>query len=147
VPSTPTSIPTETSEPVGTDITQELPPGDAAHGSLLVETFDLDCASCHVRGHVGAPAPYWAKDPENDQQGVATRAQTRYLAADYTGQATSAREYLFESIVSPNIYIVPGRIDYYFDVAAGRSQMPGNFGKKLDKQMLADVIAYLETIK
>ena len=127
---------------VGTDINVTLPPGEAARGEQLVKT--VECIGCHLPGGEGGPGPLWKADPQNDGQGIATRAETRYLGEDYTGHAASAEQYLIESILTPSVYII-NKIGYTF--SPGRSAMPGNFGEKLTAQDLADIIAYLETIK
>ena len=60
------------------------------------------------------------------------------------GAATTGAQYLFESIVSPDAYIVPGGSHVGPD---GKSIMPHNYGTVLDAQKLADIIAYLETLQ
>jgi len=46
------------------------------------------------------------------------------------------RRYLVESIVQPNAYVVPNYLP---------NLMPPNMGTRLDAQMLADIVAYLES--
>jgi cytochrome c1 len=62
---------------------------------------------------------------------LAARAATRK-------SGYSAELYLYESIVEPNAYIVPG---FQKDI------MPGNADETLTDQDLADLIAYLMTMK
>jgi nitric oxide reductase subunit C len=83
-----------------------------------------------------------AQDPNG--QGVGTRAEERVNAADYTGAATDAHGYLFESIVSPSAYIVPGNASY---AANGVSIMPGTYANSLTPQEAADLIAYLQSLE
>lgn len=116
---------------VGTDITRELPAGDAARGQALAE--QLGCVACHVTSTAG---PAWIGTEQ--EPGIGTRAQTRFATDGYTGQATSAEQYLFESLVLPNAYVVSG---YNLDV------MPQTFGERLTPQDTADLIAYLSTLK
>jgi mono/diheme cytochrome c family protein len=116
----------------GADITQPLPAGDADAGQTLAEGV-VGCAACHLLSDVG---PVW--EAAGDEPGIAARAETRFEQEDYTGNAESAREYLLESIVATNIYIVPG---YEPNI------MPNNYGQRISIQEMADIIAYLETFR
>jgi mono/diheme cytochrome c family protein len=135
--------PTPTIVPVGTDITAALPAGDAASGEALAKS--KGCAACHIDlAGTGAPliGPAWLPSADPDGKGVGARAGERYTAADYTGNAASAEQYLFESIVQPSVYIVAG--DY--KNADGSSKMPAIYGSQFDAQTTADIIAYLMTL-
>jgi cytochrome c2 len=113
-----------------------LPKGDANHGKSLTESNA--CTACHINGNTG---PGWLPTADNATpkgEGIATRAQHRYKDAGYTGVATSSGGYLLESIIRPNAYIVPG---------FQPNLMPQTFGTTLSPQDLADIIAYLETLK
>lgn len=116
----------------GTDLTAALPSGDAGRGKTLAEG-PLGCANCHILAPVG---PAWMA--QAGQPGIGTRAETRIKQSDYTGKATDATHYLLESIVLPNAYVVQG---------FQPSIMPQNFGQRMSAQDLADVIAYLLTLK
>jgi mono/diheme cytochrome c family protein len=118
---------------VGNDINTELPEGDAARGATLTQT--LGCVGCHVTAAVGPP---WMADADPEGKGVGARAEERFQAADYTGQATSAAQYLHEAIVLPNAYITPG---------FAQGLMPQTYGDTLTAQDLADIIAYLQTLQ
>lgn len=125
-------VPTVPTGPtVGSDITKELPPGDAAAGEAL--SVSLGCTACHIAAPVG---PAWL--PKDGQPGIGTLASQRYLAPDYTGNAATPEQYLFESIVNPNAYLVSG-------FAAGL--MPQNYADTLTDQDMANLIAYLLTLK
>jgi mono/diheme cytochrome c family protein len=117
-------------EAVGTDITQTLPPGDESTGKALAEG-PLGCAACHTLSTVG---PAWAGDATTP--GIGTRAATRIDEAGYTGAAASAEQYLLESIVDTNAYLVAG-----FEA----NIMPGTFSGRLTPQDAADLIAYMLT--
>lgn len=125
-------VPPTPSGPVaGTDITKTLPEGDAANGEQLANT--LGCVACHVTTATG---PAWpAKDGE---PGIGARAESRPAQPDYSGAAADAHQYLYEAIVAPDMYIVPG-------FTAGL--MPKTYGNQLTEQDLADLIAYLLSIK
>ena len=68
---------------------------------------------------------------------IATRAGARIKETEYTGSATTAQQYLIESIVMPNVFVVSG-------YEAGI--MPQDFAQRLTAQQVADLIAYMETM-
>jgi nitric oxide reductase subunit C len=72
-----------------------------------------------------------------DTPGIGTRAAERISEPDYTGSATSPEQYLFESIVAPDVHLVEG----YQPI------MPKTFGESMADQDMADLIAYLMTLK
>jgi len=123
--------PTLAGPPVGSDITQQLPQGDARRGEALATA--QGCVGCHITTNVG---PAWL--PAAGQPGIGERAAARFTQADYTGQATSAEQYLLESIVNPNAYVVSGYAP---------NLMPGIYAQNLTAQDAADLIAYLLTLK
>jgi len=120
-------------EPVGTDIAVQLPEGDPESGAALSQDSAVGCAACHELSAVG---PAWA--PGGGQAGIAGRAEERTEAEDYTGEATTARQYLLESIVRTNAHIVEG---YEANI------MPGDYGQRLTPQQVADLIAYMQTLR
>jgi mono/diheme cytochrome c family protein len=126
---------------VGDDITQELPAGDAANGETLATS--QGCAACHITSATG---PAWLASGDPEGAGIGTRAETRIEQADYTGAATSGDQYLFESIVLPDAYLVPDN-PAYVNAATGQSLMPHTYGQTLDAQMMADLIAYMQTLE
>ena len=138
-----TPEPTVAITPVGADITQQLPAGDAAQGQQVAQT--MGCPACHISaGGAAALGPNWKAATDNNNQGIGARADARFKAPDYTGHATSAQQYLFESIVAPDAYIVPGNAAY---AANGQSIMPHDYSTKLSPEMMANVIAYLQSLK
>jgi mono/diheme cytochrome c family protein len=126
---------------VGTDITQELPEGDAASGEALATA--QACVACHVASPTG---PSWLAANDPNGQGIGTRAALRIEQDDYEGEAATPEQYLFESIVLPDAYLVPG-VPTYVNAQTGESIMPHDYGDKLDAQMMADLIAYLQTLE
>lgn len=123
---------------VGLDLKDPvLPKGDVAHGEKLTQTYG--CVACHMNPDMNvAPGPGWPAKYYSGGVSIAERAATRFTAADYTGNATSAEEYLRESILQTNVYVVP---PYVANI------MPKIYGEQMAAKDLADVIAYLQTIK
>jgi mono/diheme cytochrome c family protein len=124
------AVPTLSGPPVGTDTSKQLPAGDATKGQALAAT--QGCLGCHVATTTG---PAWMAS--GDTPGIGTRAAERFTQPDYTGNATSPEQYLFESIVTPDAFIVEG----YQPI------MPKTFGASMTDQDVADLIAYLLTLK
>jgi mono/diheme cytochrome c family protein len=116
---------------VGKDITKGLPEGDPAAGQELATT--LGCIACHVLAPTG---PAWM--PAADQPGIGTRAATRLEEPGYGGSAETPEQYLFESVVDPNVYVVSG---------FSEGLMPPTYANTLTDQDMADLITYMLTIK
>ena len=122
----------------GSDTTVELPAGDAARGEQLfaqqvkqASGTNASCLACHslVPGEVKT-GPSLA--------GVATRAETRVAGE-------TAEQYIRHSIQQPNAFIVPDNPAYMG--ANGKSLMPEGLGNLMSNQDLADLIAYLLTLR
>ena len=120
---------------VGTDVDGVLVEldevrADLFNGDLLYNGIEtgldgaaLGCSGCHNIETAPPTEGTWTRIDEirlNDP-----------ALADYDVQ-----RYLVESILHPNDYIVP---DYLPNL------MPANYGSRLDIQMLADIVAYLES--
>lgn len=116
------------SEPVGQDITIDLPEGNPARGEGLANS--QGCVACHISTPTG---PAWGATAS--EPAIGARAATRFGQADYTGTAVSAEQYLFESIVLPNIHVIAGFAPV----------MPETYGQILTEQDMADLITYLLT--
>ncbi len=127
--------------PVGIDFTQALPAGDPVRGEELSK--QIGCVACHITAPVGPP---WLATADAAGKGVGTHAAERLSASDYTGAATSPEQYLFESIVLPNAYLVPGNPAYVV-ASTGNSVMPAIYSTQFELQDVADIIAYLLTLK
>lgn len=117
---------------VGTDTSVSLPQGDPGRGKSLSEGA-LGCAGCHVLAAVG---PSWMA--QGGEPGVGGRASQRIQAPDYTGSAKTPEQYLFESVVLPDVYVEEG---YQPNI------MPKNFGDRLSPQDMADLIAYMLSLR
>lgn len=116
---------------VGTDIMVELPAGDATRGEIT--STSAGCTGCHIATATG---PAWLAS--GSEPGIGARAETRFTEADYAGTATSAQQYLLEAIVLPNAHVVSG-------FAAG--VMPQTYGATLTAEQVADIIAYMLSLK
>lgn len=124
-------------EAVGTDVEEilaafeEITP-DAARGELLyngqeraqAQPVVLGCSGCHLGG---AQAPDTVMTWDNT-------VNIRLDEAQFAGY--TPEQYLIESIVNPNAYVVP-------PYASG--VMPQNYNEQLSVQDVADIIAYLRT--
>lgn len=116
---------------VGTDIAVELPEGNPTNGEVLAAS--QGCVACHVSALVG---PAWM--PTDAESGIGSRAESRLEQADYTGSAATPEQYLIESIIRTNDFIVEG---------FPPNVMPDNYGENLSAQDLADLVAYLQSIE
>jgi nitric oxide reductase subunit C len=75
--------------------------------------------------------------------GVRARAEAVVKSPDYKGTAKTPEEYIRESILNPNAYIVPGPT---FS-AAGQSLMPAIYQSMLTADDIEHLVAYVATIK
>lgn len=107
--------------------------GDIGHGKQLFATYL--CDSCHS---VNRPAP--GGDTAPNLGNISVEALRVIKLPDYTGSATDAPGYIRESILTPNVYIVPG--DAYLD-SPGISVMTQDFTDSMSKQDIQDLTAYL----
>jgi cytochrome c2 len=91
------------------------------------------CFACHtipgIPGAVGAVGPKLVEK---------TNAPTRLKDPNYKGNATTVREYIMESIITPSKYVVPPFPDKI---------MPQDFGKKLNAAALNKIINYLSQLE
>ena len=117
--------------PVGTDIDLDLPPGDLERGAD--QARKKSCIHCHV------DAIATRLESGDDVPKITARGEIRIADPDYHGSATTGEEYIIESILLPDIYIVPG-------TPAGAA-MPTNYDELLTKQDLADLLAWLGTFE
>jgi|GEM_PF-1193576 len=105
--------------------------GDAVRGEGLYNGVTpaetgviVACTACHLGGVIGP-----------DTVGSWTRInEERLTLPEFEGY--TAEEYIIESIIAPNDYIVPG---YSIGI------MPPNYSEQLSEQDLADLIAYIQT--
>ncbi len=108
------------------DLEGRDPIGDVANGEIIYSGA-LGCFGCHTAGLI---APFTA--------GTATRATDR-IASDPLLEGYTLGQYLIESVVSPDAYVVAPEGDQAYAV------MPVDFGDRITLDDLADLVAYLET--
>ena len=102
----------------------DLPVGDPGSGEKLFAQSHGDappCTTCHTTDGSGKVGP--------SLKGLSERAGKRV-------EGQSAEEYIFNSIVRPASFIVPGFTN----------QMYPNYDKQLDSADIADLIAYVLTL-
>ncbi|MBI5300579.1 MAG: cytochrome c [Chloroflexi bacterium] len=116
--------------------------GDAANGAKLFGVPKIECNSCH---YPDRPSPGPGEDSGPNLGNAVTLAEQVLKSPAYTGKAKTVAEYFRESIVSPDIYIVPG--NDAFRGKDGNSAMDQTFGQTLTPQQLEDLIAYMLTLK
>lgn len=101
--------------------------GEEPGAELLVNN---GCGGCHivqgVEGMMGVVGP--------DLSGIGSLALERLEDSGYSGAATSADEYIEESILEPAIYVV---VDYPAGV------MPATFADSLSPEDLQTIVEYL----
>lgn len=124
-------------KPVGSDTTTPLPAGDAARGADLFankvkagNNSNLPCKACH------------SLVPDQVLVGPSLAGIGTIAATIQPGK--TAEEYIRESIQNPNAFIVPGNPNF---MSNGKSTMPAGLGNSMDEQDLADLIAYLASLK
>ena len=120
-------------EAVGVDVTVSLPDGDARAGATFAQSAEAGCSACHELAAVG---PAWAA--EGSQPGIGERAGERIAQDDYNGVAETAIQYLLESIVNTDAFVVEG-----YDAGL----MPRDYGQRLTAQQTADLIAYMLSLR
>lgn len=106
-----------------------LSTGDEPIDKLFVQS---GCAACHTIPGIDA-----AKGREGPRLVIGTNGPKRLIDSNYRGTATTVREYIMESILTPGAYVVPGYPDRV---------MPRWYGKKLNAKALDRITTYLQTL-
>lgn len=134
IPATPTLTATRAPSPTGTMAVPAAPGGDAANGEILF--VKVGCKGCHI------PPPN-SKRIAPDLRNILADADEYIHLAEYQGTATDAPSYIRESIVLPNIFVVPA---YRYLTRDGSSIMPLDFAERLSVAEIKDVVAYVLTL-
>lgn len=107
-----------------------------AQGEAVFRTPAAGCFACHsVAPGVNLAGPSLA--------GIATRAAQTMQSGEYKGAAKTIPDYIRESIVEPNAYLVPGAMYS----ANGQSFMPTHYKTQLSATQVEQLVAYLQTLK
>jgi nitric oxide reductase subunit C len=77
--------------------------GEATRPAGILVYKQQYCGVCHTFSKAGTKGPF---GPSHD--GIRATAEERVRSESYTGRATTAAEYLRESIVDPAAFVVPG---------------------------------------
>jgi nitric oxide reductase subunit C len=108
-----------------------------SQGEALFRSSPPACFTCHSTSPgVVLAGPSLA--------GMATRGQELVESAKYTGSATTAEEYVQESIVEPHAHITEGPDFFAVD---GRSIMPDNYDRTLTAEQIEHLVAYLMSLR
>ena len=106
--------------------------GEAVFQAIAAGVFQLPCD--RSRAYVVGPS----------LAGIGTRAgRAASTSPDYKGRREDAEDYIRESIVNPNAYMVPGPT---FS-AGGQSVMPATSAAILKPEEVDELVAYLATLK
>ena len=89
----------------------------------------MGCIKCHR-----IPGIKWARKTVGPNLTMKTNAHTRLSDPDYSGKSTTVREYIKESILTPNAYLVSG---FQGDL------MPQDYGRKFSALALNKIVDYL----
>jgi len=94
----------ETNAPASEQSTPSAAAPDEALVQHGLEVYRAQyCGICHALSAAGTTGRF---GPEHD--GMSKTAEERVAAANYSGDATNAEEYLYESLVKPEVFIVDG---------------------------------------
>lgn len=108
----------------------------AEMGAVLFRASPPGCVACHsMAPGVTLAGPSMA--------GIATRAAETVASAAYDSSATTAEEYIRESILQPSAFIVAAERF----ATEGRSLMPANYGETLTPEQIESLVAYLMTLQ
>ena len=121
----------------GADSSSSTTNSTAPSGSELL-FIQKGCIACHTVKEGAAP-----EQVENPEQigpsmvGIATRSVETIKHPDYTGSADSVEAYFKESILNPEIYLVP---DY-------EPLMPPTYSETINEQELTELVNYMLTFE
>jgi mono/diheme cytochrome c family protein len=110
----------------------ELPAGNADNGQQLYEVT-YACQGCHG-----------AVDDESTANGPGPWLGTIATEGNERIEGYTAADYVYESVLKPNAFIAPecrtaGEPSDCPDI----SPMPGNFGERMTKQEMSDILSYV----
>lgn len=107
-----------------------------AQGEALFRTAVPTCQACHSMApgiHLAGPS----------LAGLERHFEAIRASGEYKGKATTAEEFIRESIVEPSAHLHPGAMYS----AGGTSFMPTNYGEDLTDEQIDQLVAYLMSFK
>lgn len=117
----------------GAKLSPEMIPLVSGDESIALLFTKAGCVVCH---HIpGIPAAEGRVGPKLT---MAVNGPKRLADPNYHGGANSVHDYIYESILSPGVYVVPGYPDHV---------MPTWYGQKLSAGALEKIAVYLESLK
>ncbi len=118
--------------PVSSSASSSTSSGDPA----VIAAFQKGaCGSCHAIAGIPNAAGVLAPDLTN----ISMAADEHIKSSEYTGKATTAEEYIHESIVDPNLFLAP-------TCPTGEclpNVMPANMSETLTEDELNSIVTYL----
>jgi hypothetical protein len=129
----PTSAPT-TAPVIEIDLEPELPEGDSESGFTAAVRYR--CHGCHVDPEYTSFGPRF--ESSTGIPAIMELGDLRIADSNYKGRASTNREYIIESILLPEAYLVEGDWE---------GAMPTYFGDMINDQDLADILAWMDTLE
>ena len=118
--------------PVSSAASQSASNGDPA----VIAAFQKGaCGSCHTIAGIPNAAGVLAPDLSD----ISMAADEHIKSSEYTGKATTAEEYIHESIIDPNVFLAPA-------CPTGEclpNVMPANLSETLTKDEINSIVTYL----
>ena len=108
--------------------------GNEKRGGVKGGTFR--CTKCHANEELPDYAPPFSST--DDLPPIMARGELRISDPAYQGRATTNQEYIIESILLPEVYVVPGE---WADV------MPYDYHTLLTDEDIAEISAWLATFE
>jgi hypothetical protein len=113
------------------DLDIDVSEGDPELGGK--RALKYGCYGCHVKNQVGPSFETAEGLPR-----IVERGDVRIADPDYAGRASTSQEYILESILLPEIYIVSGDWE---------EQMEKYLRNRITEPELADILAWLDTFE
>jgi len=129
----------ETVWPTQTALAVAFGGGGTPQTGVAVVALPATCAACHAIAGTSAAGKVCP-----DLTHIGTVAVERLAATDYRGTATTPADYIRESILDPNAYVVQGT---GWTAPDGTSAMPRAVGTVLATRELNQLVAYLASLE
>jgi hypothetical protein len=116
------------------DLAMIVAGGNEKRGEVKGGTFR--CKNCHANEELPGLAPPFSST--GDLPPIMARGELRIADPAYKGRATSNQEYVLESIILPEVYVVPGE---WADV------MPYDYHELLTDEDISEIMSWLATFE